>query len=224
MNLGISGVAFCGADVGGFAHHTNGELLVRWTQAACFMPFFRNHSAHGFARQEPWCFGENYEQLIKKAIEWRYELLPYFYSLFYQSSCTGLPVMRPLFLENPFDESTYSLYDQFLVGEDLLVAPILEPGKPVRTVYLPKGNWFDYWTEEVYHGGQFKMVEAELDRIPLFVKNGAVIAKTKPVQSTAIQNDELEIHIYSYQKKSFCTMIYGSSPKFCVKTTFDRMS
>ncbi|USB34301.1 TIM-barrel domain-containing protein [Paenibacillus sp. YPG26] len=197
MNLGLSGVAFCGADVGGFMHHASGELLVRWTQLGAFTPFFRNHSAIETRQQEPWTFGEQVEEICRTFIELRYSLLPYLYSLFHEAAQTGLPVMRPLVLEYPQDERTFNLSDQFLLGNQMLVAPIYRPGAEHRSVYLPEGVWYDYWTGSRYEGGRPYLARAGLDRIPLFVKSGAVIPMTSGLQHTgeAVWS-KLNVHIY----------------------------
>ncbi|NSL51956.1 glycoside hydrolase family 31 protein [Calidifontibacillus erzurumensis] len=196
MNLGISGVPFCGADVGGFAHDANGQLLVRWMQAGSFIPFFRNHNNLQSIRQEPWAFGEKYEKMIKKYIELRYQWLHHFYTLFKEASQTGFPVMRPLFLEYPHDPNVTNLSDQFLVGDNVLIAPILRPDTKCRTVYLPEGEWINYWTDEKLLGGKFIIVEADLSTLPIFIKRGTMIAQGSVKQSTKIPETKLEIHLY----------------------------
>ncbi|MBU8908378.1 DUF4968 domain-containing protein [Desertibacillus haloalkaliphilus] len=196
MNLGLSGVSFCGADVGGFAHDTTGELLIRWMQAGAFTPFFRNHSVLGSVRQEPWSFGEEVEKHIKKAIELRYQLMPYLYTLFYETSVTGIPVMRPIILEYPSDPNVYHISDQFLVGEQLLVAPILTPHTFHRVVYFPEGTWIDYWTDETIEGGRHHMIEASMDQVPLFVKEGAILPHDLNQHMGGCEQRTLTYHIY----------------------------
>lgn len=175
LNLGMSGIALTGSDVGGFAHDATGDLLARWTQLGAFMPFFRNHSNIDTVRQEPWAFGEEIESIVKTYIQLRYRMLPYFYTLFRAAHLTGVPVMRPLVMEYPDDPNVFNLFDQFLVGEHLLVAPITLPSTYHRVVYLPKGIWYDYWTNKTYEGGTYIMVEADLATLPLFVKAGSII-------------------------------------------------
>lgn len=197
MNLGLSGVSFTGADIGGFMHHASGELLVRWTQLGAFTPFFRNHSAIETRRQEPWTFGDQVEAICRKYIELRYKMLPYLYSLFHASTLNGLPIMRPLVLEYPDDSRTFQLSDQFLLGADVLVAPICRPGKEVRTVYLPDGIWYDFWTGARHVGGQHILANAPLETLPLFVKAGAVVPFTSVRQHTEEAKwTELNIHVY----------------------------
>jgi alpha-glucosidase len=184
LNMGLSGVAFAGADVGGFAHHASGELLVRWTQMGTFFPFFRNHSALDTVRQEPWRFGEEVEEICRKYIKLRYRLMPYLYSLFREAVKTGLPVIRPLVLEYPEDNATYNLCDEFLVGKDLLVAPVYRPDTTCRAVYLPKGTWVNYWSGERISGGRHILVDAPIDTLPLFVRAGAIIPEVRDHLST----------------------------------------
>lgn len=196
MNLGMSGVAFCGPDVGGFAHDTSGELLVRWTQFGTFTPYFRNHSAINTVRQEPWSFGDEVEKLTKKYIEQRYVWLPHLYTLFREANQTGVPVMRPLVLEYPTDENTFNLSDQFMIGDRVIVAPILTPTTKHRVVYFPEGNWINYWTDERLVGNRHHLVEAPLNILPIFIKEGSIIPHGTVKQSTAIPETELTYHIY----------------------------
>lgn len=181
MNLGLSGVPFIGTDVGGFGSDCTGELLSRWVQVGCFTPFFRNHSAWDTRRQEPWAFDEETEAINRKYIKLRYKLLPYLYNVFREASHTGLPIMRPLVLEYPADPEVYRIYDQFMCGESMLVAPVITPATEYRHVYLPAGEWEDYWTGERYTGKQHLLVHAPLDTLPLFVKAGSIIPTYEPM-------------------------------------------
>ncbi|MDL4842885.1 glycoside hydrolase family 31 protein [Aquibacillus rhizosphaerae] len=202
MNLGLSGIPFTGPDVGGFAHDTNAELLTRWTQVGAFMPYFRNHSAIGTVYQEPWQFGEKYEQIMKKYIQLRYKWMPQLYSLFYIASSQGLPVMRPLMMEFPFDVKTYNLNDQFMIGDNVVIAPIMNPGITDRAVYLPEGDWVDYETNQTYHGSQTHLIHANLDQLPIFIKNGTAITHGKVVSSLKEKQEELILHVYTHDKDS----------------------
>ncbi|MCC3376149.1 TIM-barrel domain-containing protein [Cohnella sp. REN36] len=175
LNLGLSGIAFAGPDIGGFSHHTSGELLARWTQMGAFIPFCRNHSAIDTIRQEPWLFGERVEDVCRTYIGLRYRLMPLLYSLFHEASASGLPIVRPLLLEYPDDPEVYNLCDQFLFGPDLLIAPILRPGTKARAVYLPAGVWYDYWTGERHEGGRQMLAEAPLETLPIYVRAGAIV-------------------------------------------------
>ncbi|HYF95895.1 MAG TPA: glycoside hydrolase family 31 protein [Symbiobacteriaceae bacterium] len=196
LGMGLSGVPFVGTDCGGFSGDATAELLVRWTQLGAFTPFFRNHSAAGTRSQEPWAFGPETEALVADAIRLRYRFLPYLYTLFAEARRTGLPVMRPLLLEYPDDERTHNLSDQFLLGEDLLVAPVYQPGAVTRMVYLPRGEWVDYWTGALYPGGQYTVADAPLHRIPLFVRQGAILPLGPVVQHTGEPAKSLTFDIF----------------------------
>ncbi|PKR85448.1 glycoside hydrolase family 31 protein [Heyndrickxia camelliae] len=208
MNLGISGVAFTGPDVGGFAHDATGELLARWTQLGAFTPYFRNHSGLDTVRQEPWAFGEEIGNVVKKYIQLRYKWLPYLYTLFYKASKTGIPVMRPLLMEYPNDENTFNLSDQFLIGENVMIAPILKPTTYHRVVYLPAGNWYDYWTNKCYEGNTYMMVEASLDTLPIFIKEGTILSLGKDIKNTSETLEEMEIHLYKSDEGTSLFQLY----------------
>ena len=156
--MSVSGIPFVGADVGGFTGGPTPELYTRWLQAAALTPFFRSHVGKGSPDQEPWSHGAEHEKINRAAIELRYRLLPYIYSLFREHEQTGAPVMRPLWFEYPSDFGTYETQHslaQYMVGRDLLVAPVLWPGAAKRGVYFPKGDaWVDWWTGKVYTGAR----------------------------------------------------------------------
>lgn len=197
LNLGISGISFCGTDVGGFSFDCTGELLSRWVQVGCFTPLFRNHSCIYSRDQEPWAFDEETLNINRKYIKLRYKLLPYLYDLMWKGESTGLPVMRPLVLHYEKDERVHEINDEFLFGENILVAPILEQGKTYRAVYLPEGTWMDYWTKEVIEGAQLIVKEAPLDVCPIYVKAGSIIPNY-PEQSYVGEKEikELTLDIY----------------------------
>lgn len=175
LNLGLSGNAFTGTDVGGFGSDTNPELLCRWMQVGVFSPLFRNHCAKGNVRQEPWAFDETTRNICRKFIRLRYQLLPYLYDLFRECEVTGLPVMRPMVLHYQNDPETVNCSGQFLMGENLLVAPVLEQGATKKLVYLPAGKWYGFEDGNEYEGGRYYVVDAPLDCCPMFVKEGAII-------------------------------------------------
>ena len=204
LNLSLSGVAFCGADVGGFLDNCTGELLARWTQLAAFTPFFRNHANVDTRRQEPWAFGPRIESLCRDAILLRYQLLPYLECLFAEARSTGAPIMRPLLWHHANDPVAVACDDQFLLGESLLVAPILRPGATARSVYLPRGLWFDFWTGALYEGGQHIVAEAVAEHIPVFGRAGAVIPTTAPRQFlTSVRDATVNLHIWPQGRSEF---------------------
>jgi alpha-glucosidase len=170
QNLGLSGVAWAGVDIGGFWGDTTGELLARWTEFGVFQPFCRNHTAIGTRRQEPWAFGEPYESVCREMIKLRQRLLPYLYTLFEECHRTGAPILRPLLFEYPEDETTYNADDEFLLGDALLVAPITRPGIEHRHVYLPQGTWFHYWNGERFDGPAHVLAHAPLGEPAIYVR------------------------------------------------------
>jgi alpha-glucosidase len=176
LNLGVSGVPFAGADIGGFFGNCDGELLARWMQLGAFYPFMRCNSARGTARQEPWVWGEAIEHICRRAIELRYRLMPYLYTTFEEATRCGAPVLRPLFFQYPDDPAARLIGDQALVGSDLLIAPVLRPGCVRRAVYLPRGDWCDVRTRTRHEGPCTILAEAPLDMdIPLFARAGSVV-------------------------------------------------
>ncbi len=162
QNLGLSGIAFCGVDVGGFFDDCHGELLARWTEFGVFQPFCRNHTCKGTASQEPWAFGEPWESVCRDMLRLRMRLLPYLYAHFDEAARTGAPVLRPLLFEHPADETTYTTDDEFLLGDSLLVAPITRPGIEHRHVYLPAGTWAHWFTGERIQGPAHVLAHAPL--------------------------------------------------------------
>src|SRR5207245_1092739 len=143
--MGLSGFSFVGADIGGFAETPSAELFTRWIQLGVFYPFMRTHTTFGTPDQEPWSYGTYHEALNRRAIELRYELLPHVYNVMKEASETGIPAFRPLLLEYPEDSRIWGRDDEFLFGSDLLVAPVLREGATERDVYLPAGEWYDFW-------------------------------------------------------------------------------
>ncbi|MFO1459816.1 MAG: glycoside hydrolase family 31 protein [Verrucomicrobiota bacterium] len=175
LNLSLSGVPFCGGDVGGFLESTTPELFVRWLQFATFTPFFRNHTNLGTIAQEPWALGTEVEEISRRFLQLRYQLLPYLYGRFAEARDHGTPIMRPLLWHYQNDPVAVTCGDQFLLGRDLLVAPILRQGARARSVYLPNDVWYDFWTGERHVGGAHIVAAAPLETIPLFVRAGAIL-------------------------------------------------
>ncbi len=173
--LGLSGEPFVGADAGGFIGRTNPELLTRWYEIAFLTPFCRNHAQRDAYDHEPWRFGAFYEDIIRRYLKLRYRFLPFLYTALEEAHRTGVPMFRPLLLNYQNDPDTLSIDDEFMIGSDLLVAPILAPGVTGRLVYLPEGTWYDYWTGHQLAGGQMIHADAPLQTVPLYVRGGAII-------------------------------------------------
>lgn len=196
-NMGLSGVAFVGCDIGGFAGNATAELFARWMQVGMLYPLMRGHSAMTTARHEPWVFGDRVERICREYIELRYQLLPYFYTLFWEAATTGAPILRPLLYHFPNDHNTYTLYDQVLLGPSLMAAPIYRPGIEHRAVYFPQGTWYDWWSGDRYEGPTHILAHAPLERMPLYVRAGAIIPMA-PVMQYADERplDQLTLRIW----------------------------
>ncbi|MEZ5344812.1 MAG: glycoside hydrolase family 31 protein [Pyrinomonadaceae bacterium] len=196
-NMSVSGVPFVGCDVGGFQEMPTGELYTRWLQAAVLTPFLRSHSVGWVGDKEPWAFGDEYTKINRASIELRYKFLPYLYTLFREHEKTGAPVIAPLWYEFPEDKQTYLNNDQYMVGSDVLVAPVVRDGMRTRGVYLPEGaEWIDWWTGEKFESGKIHYISVPLDRLPIFVRVGAVIPTQSVVQHTGeMKNAEITLNV-----------------------------
>ena len=184
LGLSVSGVAFCGADIGGFAGFCSRELFARWIQVGALYPFARTHSMWLKRPQEPWRFGSRVEAIARSALELRMRLLPYLYGLFCEAEATGAPIWRPLFFEYPDDPRAVEIDDQWLLGADLLVAPVMARGARQREVYLPAGTWYALDDGARWIGPRTVRVAAPLERIPIFARGGSVIPTQSAVQHT----------------------------------------
>nr|MBK9649737.1 glycoside hydrolase family 31 protein [Bacteroidota bacterium] len=200
QRLSISGISFAGSDIGGFVGEPDGELYTRWLQMAVFHPFCRTHSASNENNfdQEPWSFGHKYEFINKRYITLRYRLLPYLYSTFWQNSNEGTPMLRPLAFMDEHNKDTAHFSHQFFLGDHLMVCPVAEQGATTQPVYLPHGNWYNYWTDEMHHGHRTIIAHAPIDIIPVMVRAGAVIPKHPPMQYVGEKKiDEILLHVYA---------------------------
>ncbi|HVQ38941.1 MAG TPA: TIM-barrel domain-containing protein [Pyrinomonadaceae bacterium] len=217
-SLGLSGQPFVGSDIGGFIGRANGELLTRSYQIGFLAPFCRNHKTIDGYDQEPWRFGKYHEDIIRKYLKLRYQLLPFLYTTLEEAHRTGVPLFRALLLNYQDDTSTYNLDDEFMVGEDLLVAPVTKPDITRRLVYLPKGTWYDYWTNKKYEGGATISVEAPLETVPMFVRAGAIIPMSPEMNYVGEKpSDPITFNIYPDEKGAASATLYeddGLSPAY----------
>lgn len=189
LSLSVSGYPFVGADVGGFAGSPPPDLLTRWIELGAFLPLYRNHTIKGSADQEPWVHGPEQTAIRRRFIELRYQLLPYLYTSFEETTRTGITLMRPLFLEYPDDDSLVGNVfsgeeTEFLFGRDLLVAPKLFEMSDPYEIRLPRGDWYDYWTGQKIPGGQILRATPRLEEMPLYVRAGAILPLQPVVQNT----------------------------------------
>lgn len=229
--LGLSGLPFVGDDIGGYIGNTSKELFIRWMQVGMFSPYARNHKEAFALSNEPWSYGEEAEAISKEFIGFRYRLLPYLYSKFYEASRTGMPVVRSLCIDDPFDERVYDpLYQyQFLCGDAILVVPVTSAEK-IKKHYLPSGQWYDLYSDEILEGNQEMERECPIHEIPLFVKASSVIPMQHLIQTTMEKpGDTLFIHIFygtesnifEYYEDDGITMDYTNGAYFKRTITFD---
>jgi len=206
QRLSISGVSFCGTDIGGFSGEPDGELFTRWIQLGVFSPFMRAHSAGDTREREPWSFGEHFETINRKFIELRYQLLPYIYSTFWEHHRYGFPILRPIVMAEQEIHGNHVREEEFTFGDKILVAPVTSHGATTKDVYLPKGQWYHYFTQELYTGGRVYHVVAPLETMPVFVKAGSVIPESPVMQHVGeFELTELMFRVYysDYEVNSF---------------------
>lgn len=193
----ISGMSFTGTDIGGFAEQPTGELYARWIQLGVFHPFCRTHSSGHHGDQEPWMFDEGVTDIARKFINLRYRLLPYLYTMFYEYVQKGTPLLKPLVYFDQDDPQTHYRTDEFIFGHHILVCPILEPNAKGRRMYIPRGRWYNYWDKLPLEGGKEQWVDADVDSMPLFIKEGTILPKY-PIQQyvgeKVIEQVELEVY------------------------------
>lgn len=196
LGMSLCGVSNYGCDIGGFfGNAPEPELLVRWVQNGIFHPRFSIHSVNAdITVTEPWMYPE-YTAFIRDAINLRYKLLPYFYSLMYKAHVTGLPIMQPLCSVYQDDIKCYDEAENFMIG-DLLVATVIEKGAATKHVYLPEGQrFYDFYTREVYDGGQTIEVPVELGSIPMYLPSGAILPMTDSVCHNLFEEKEKDLHL-----------------------------
>ncbi len=196
-NLGLSAYPFAGADVGGFNGSATPELLTRWMELGAFTPFYRAHAAKETRDREPWVDGPEHEAVRKRYIETRYRLLPYIYTSMEETSRTGIPLMRPMFLEFPDDDRFATDATEYMFGSNLLVAARLWPFVGPYEVDLPKGNWINYWTGESITGGDKIKIDPPMDTLPVYVRAGTILPEQPVVQTTdETPRGPLELKVY----------------------------
>ncbi len=198
LSAGLGGIPFITGDITGYCgtiedYSAVAELYVRWMQFGLFTPLSRAHH-EGSTAVEPWMFGEQAMACARKAIELKYSLMPYIYTCAREAYDTGLPLMRAMFLEFPEDNECRTTDTQFMFGDRLLVAPVTKKGATTRTLYLPAGGWYDYYTGEYLRGCRYVTVDAPLDKTPLFVRAGTILP-TMPVLQYTSQDPSADLYI-----------------------------
>jgi len=219
INTGLSGFPYWGTDIGGFVptDEYTGELHVRWFQFGAFCPSFRSHGRNWHLRL-PWGWNggdggppetrnftmdpahlqnPDVEPICRRYLEYRYRMMPYLYSVVREATRTGLPIMRALWLHHPDDPEAVRRGDEFLWGRDLLVAPVTEPGATSRQLYLPRGRWWDVWTEQRIDGGRMIDRAVDLATVPVYARAGAILPSGPVKQYTAESVDgPLTVTVY----------------------------
>ncbi len=213
LNWGLAGMPYDGCDIGGYKTDagpdgkrpdtTDPELFARWMEAGVFFPIMRSHSAHKMIPHFPWLYGPEAETAIRGALELRYRLIPYYYSLAHETYATGAPLMRPLVMEFPDDTKVQNISDEWLMGTALMAAPILAPGG-ARTVYFPDDMLAFDGTQEFRKGNQIQIDAAPLGQIPAYVRKGSILPLGPVIQNTALQpGGPLEVQVYPGRDASF---------------------
>ncbi len=200
QRLAMSGFSFAGSDIGGFAEQPQGELFTRWIQLGIFHPFCRVHSSGDHGDQEPWAFDDDVTDIVRKFVEIRYQLLPYLYTAFWNLINHGTPILKSLVMYDQEDHQTHYRTDEFVYGDKILVCPIQEQNAKGRRMYIPRGKWYNFWTDEIVEGGKEKWVDAEIDSMPIFIKEGAVIPKY-PIQQYVGEKKIEEVTLDIYYKE-----------------------
>jgi len=234
VNTGLSGIPYWGTDIGGFipTSEYTGELHVRWFQFGAFCPLFRAHGRHWHLRL-PWGWNRGdggpketatfnpdpnelnnpqVEPILKKYLELRYRMLPYIYTAVRECCDTGLPIMRALWLHYPDDAAAVACGDQYLWGRDVLVSPVVEKGASSRRLYLPRGIWFDFWTEERAEGGREIERKVDLETMPLYVRAGAILP-LGPVRQYAEEPIDAPLTIVVYPGADGASSLYEDDGK-----------
>ncbi|UFP95548.1 DUF4968 domain-containing protein [Gloeobacter morelensis MG652769] len=200
LELGLCGIPYSGPDTGGFRGNPSSELYIRWMQLSAFLPFFRTHASNDSRSRAPWTFGEPSLGIARAFIKLRYRLLPYLYTLCWEASRRGVPLVRPLFWADPGNARLWDIDDAFLLGDALAVYPVVREGERAREVVLPAGRWYHLWDDQVLEGPGSIRLDAPIERIPLLVKAGSVL----PME----EDGHLALHLYAPESGAFEGTIY----------------
>jgi oligosaccharide 4-alpha-D-glucosyltransferase len=229
LQMGLLGLGYTHSDLGGFAggEEFDQELYIRWLQYGVFQPVFRPHAQDNIA-PEPIFHDKQTKDILREYVKLRYAMLPYNYSLAYENSLTGMPLMRPVFFEDPSNPNLIDIKDSYFWGDALLVKPITEPKLTSVSIDLPQGVWFDYWTDKRYQGNQTINLATQLDRLPVMVRGGSFIPMVEPVQSTDDYTTQtLNLHYYADPAiKSSSGIMYdddGVDPSAIKNQTFETL-
>ena len=203
LNWSLAGMPYSACDIGGFNQTPSPELLARWVQAGVFFPIMRTHSTVMTTPHFPWLFGTNALTAIRDALDLRYRLIPYYYSLAHETHATGVPVMRPLVMEFPRDPLVANLADQWLMGARLMAAPVLTTNNQ-RSIYLPVDDWYFFDNNKKLAGGRTITITVAPEAIPTLVRAGTILPLAPVIQHTSeLPGGPLEVQIYPGSNASF---------------------
>ena len=203
LSLSISNFMFAGDDVGGFGSDGTKQLLLRWCEGNILMPFFRNHSNLNSKAQEPFAYDQECIDIYRKFLNVRYAFIPYLYDLCYRMNKFGEPIVRPLFYNYPDDKVAIDINDEYMAGESVLLAPIVEKDSTKRIVYLPKGRWINYFTGEAYKGEKHYIVDLKLDETAIFIKDNSIIPQYENL-----------LHLEKEKINTIVFKLYGRSGRY----------
>ncbi len=198
LQMGMQGLAYMHSDLGGFAGaNLDDELYTRWLQYGVFQPIYRPHAQEDVP-SEPVFREEKTKQRAKESIKLRYSLMPYHYTMVFENNQNGTPLMRPVFFEDTTKPELLEYKASYFWGPDFLVSPITDAGVTVHEVYFPaNNNWYDFYTDEKIDGGQYKTVALTMEKIPTYVRGGAIIPRVKPVQTSQLYTlNHVDLHYY----------------------------
>lgn len=224
VGLGLSGIPYSGPDIGGFQGNPTAELYLRWFQMATFLTFYRTHSSTSVMPRSPWAFGEPYLSIIRRFMQLRYRLIPYLYTLTWQAHQWGYPPVRPLFWYDWQDSRLWNVDDAFYLGDALLICPIVQPGATdastqphsSRTIPLPQGKWYDFWTDAPLEGDKTVTLSASLEQIPILVKAGSILPLSEDQQMT--------LHLYPPEQGKSEYQLYSDAGEGYGESRVDRFS
>jgi alpha-glucosidase (family GH31 glycosyl hydrolase) len=204
INIGLSGVGAWTHCMGGFEHVADPELYIRWCQFGMFSPVAMLFGMEHPHYKEPWNYGDEALKIFRKFDNLRYRLIPYIYSSYYLMYKTGIPVMRALVMHWPEDRNTWSIDDQYMFGDNIMVCPVLTKGASTRIVYFPEGEWYNFWNGEKIEGGQYKLVVTPIEEMPLYVKAGGILPRQPEMEYIGEKAvDPLTLQVFPGETGSF---------------------
>jgi alpha-glucosidase len=203
LNIGVSGVGYWSHCMGGFEHDADPELYMRWVQFGFFSPISHLFGMDHPGYKEPWNYGKKALSNFIKYDSIRYSLFPYIYSAGWDLYKKGIPIMRSLVLYYQNDSNVYKIDDQYLFGNSIMVAPVVEKDLRSRKIYLPEGVWYDYWTGKEFSGKQYIDYPCPIDVLPLLIKGGAIIPTQPEVQYLGQILDNYTINVYPQGSTAF---------------------